>query len=224
MDKNAVTTAYGGAPAFHLEEEDIFLNQGLRQIIYRKFTGNNTIQQGFESSIKRVTDLQQLVKTDFNIELSPAQRATNCYFMPASFTTGELSTGHRERLLFVNAVIKDGAGLNYPCKYINHSQANRFLNAYNNQAWIPEPVVFIENDTLYVIIDDVMLQNMGDVYIDITYVDAPPVIDYTQPNQEIVDIPDDVMMEAINEAASIALENIESQRTSSKLQINTLQE
>ena len=51
--------------------------------------------------------------------------------------------------------------------------------------------------------------------VDITYVKKPTKFDYTKPEQEL-DFPEDVMYEIINRAVVIALENIESQRQSSK--------
>ena len=47
--------------------------------------------------------------------------------------------------------------------------------------------------------------------------------DYTQLDEEL-DLPEDVMNEVINRAVVIALENIESPRTSTKLQLNQLSE
>ena len=41
---------------------------------------------------------------------------------------------------------------------------------------------------------------------------------------DITEVPEYVMYEVINRAAVIALENIESQRTGTKVQINNLQE
>ena len=60
--------------------------------------------------------------------------------------------------------------------------------------------------------------------IDITYVSFPPIIDSANANTDINIVPDRVLYEVINRATVIALENIESKRTESKVQINNLSE
>ena len=62
MDKNATNIAFGSYPAFLPEEIDYWLNQGMYQEISNKFTGNNATKIGFEKSVKRVHDLENLIK------------------------------------------------------------------------------------------------------------------------------------------------------------------
>ena len=64
MDKNSEAVAFGGCPAFLPEEIDLFLNQAYIEVICNKYTGNNTMQVGFEGAVKRIADLQKLIKTD----------------------------------------------------------------------------------------------------------------------------------------------------------------
>ena len=64
----------------------------------------------------------------------------------------------------------------------------------------------------------------GTYTIDITYVKYPKMIDSTQHNDNIDEVPDRILYEIINRAVVIASENIESKRTETKLQINNLQE
>lgn len=59
--------------------------------------------------------------------------------------------------------------------------------------------------------------------VNITYIKRPVQFDYTNPDGEL-ELPDDVMQDVVNRAVVLALENIESQRTSSKLQLNQLSE
>jgi len=59
--------------------------------------------------------------------------------------------------------------------------------------------------------------------LDLSYVKYPEVIVNTN-TTDITEIPTQVLYEVINRAVAIALENIESQRTSSKLEIDNLQE
>src|SRR5699024_6869910 len=96
---------------------------------------------------------------------------------------------------------------------------------YNNIPWVENPVATLENDKLLVYVDPVLMQdpmyaprvedNTEFYRVDLTYVKKPTKFDYTKPEQEL-DFPEDVMYEIINRAVVIALENIESQRQSSK--------
>lgn len=64
MDKNAEAVSFGGCPAFLPEEIDLFLNQAYIEIICNKYTGQNSLNIAFEGSVKRIQDLEGLVKTD----------------------------------------------------------------------------------------------------------------------------------------------------------------
>lgn len=52
-----------GYPAFLPEEIDYWLDKALYQVISNKFTGNNTLKQPFEKSVKRISDLKGLIYT-----------------------------------------------------------------------------------------------------------------------------------------------------------------
>jgi hypothetical protein len=125
------------------------------------------------------------------------------------------------RLFYVDAVLHFG-GKQSTVDLIDHKTADKFRKTYNNNPWIPTPKATIANNQLKVYIDTV---SMAAPYsIDVTYVKYPEKIDYKQYNKEITEVPDYVLYEAVNRAVVIALENIQSQRTESKLQINNLQE
>lgn len=84
------------------------------------------------------------------------------------------------------------------------------------------PVAVLEDNDLLIYVDPIMMQENqykptdGKYAVDITYIKKPTPFDYTKPDDEL-DLPDDVMNEIINRAVVLALENIESQRTSTKL-------
>ena len=59
---------------------------------------------------------------------------------------------------------------------------------------------------------------------DITYVKYPELIQHTDYNRNITEVPDYILNEVVNRAVVIALENIESNRAQTKLQINSLEE
>ena len=213
MDKNAEAVAFGGCPAFLPEEIDLFLNQAFIEIISNKFTGQNILQVPFEGSVKRVADLEGLVKTDTNISLT-ATPNTNVLTLDDFANSGT-------RMLYVTSILHFNNSSSI-CVLVSHEDARRFLKTYNNDPWIDTPVSTLENNRLKIMIDT---YTMEDPYtMDITYVSFPPRIDSTEPTTDITVVPDRVLYEVVNRAVIIALENIESRRIETKAQINNLSE
>ena len=60
LDKNAANIGISGCPAFLQSEKAYWINKAYNQLILRKVTGNNTLQTGFEGSVKRIFDLEKL--------------------------------------------------------------------------------------------------------------------------------------------------------------------
>lgn len=216
MDKNSEAVAFGGCPAFLPEEIDLFLNQAYIEVLNNKFTGMNTMQIGFEGSVKRIADLESLIKTDKSIVAS-VETGTNVIIVDDFFG----SEGVYNRMFYITSVLhfEDNTST---CVLVDHDSARKFLKAYNNDPWIDTPVSTLEDNKLKVYVDTYTMK--APYTLDITYVKFPIKIDYTTPNTEINEVPDRVMYEVINRAVVIALENIESKRTETKLQINNLQE
>ena len=219
LDKNAQGVAFGGAPAFLPQEIDLFLNQGQDEIVSNKISGNNTLKVGFEGSQQRISELDALVRTDKNI--SSVRTEFNEFVLENVHKDGE-------RLTIWGVMLKYG---NYPtnCLLVDHNTAGLFKQTYNNIPWVEHPVSVLENNNLIIYVDPIMMEDpvyapTDDKYaVDITYIKKPKRFDYTKPDEEL-DLPDDVMTEAINRAVVLALENIESQRTAGKLQLNQLSE
>ena len=226
MDKNSQSTAFGGAPAFLDAEIDYWLDQALFQLVSTKFTGHNTLQQPFEGSVKRIQDLEKLVKTDKNISAS-LDEGTNRIVITDLLQNQAQGEG---RMFFVNAVIHWTQPLNQDVikrtpsatvQMIDHLVANRFLETYNNKPWIDTPVATIEDNSLQIYVDSTTTQ--APYTVDITYVKYPTKVEDLG-SDGLIEIPDYMHYELINIAVQLALENIESRRTETKLQINTLAE
>ena len=213
MDKNAEAVAFGGCPAFLPEEIDLFLNQAFTEIISNKFTGQNVLQVPFEGSVKRVADLEGLVKTDTNISLT-ATPNTNV------LTLDDFSNSDT-RMFYVTSILHFNNGSSI-CVLVSHEDARRFLKTYNNDPWIDTPVATLEDNTLKVMIDTYTME--APYTTDLTYVSFPPIIDSNSPTTDITVVPDRILYEVINRAVLIALDNIESRRVETKSQINNLQE
>lgn len=217
LDKNAQAASFGGCPAFLPEEIDFFLMSGYYEVLNNKFTGTNSRQEAFEGSVKRTSDLEKLIKTDTDQVVS-LDSSSNVLTLTDFFKT---SSGVNHRMFFVDAVLHFGNNRS-TCTLIDHQTAKGFLKTYNNYPWINTPVATLQDNQLKIFIDTFTMN--APYSIDITYVKHPEAIDHTQYSKNITEVPDNVLYEVINRAAVIALENIESGRIETKLQINNLQE
>ena len=103
-------------------------------MILRKVTGNNTLQTGFEGSVKRIFDLEKLIKTDYDLgegdDLLPDENKTLLFNSNSNVITINDFSKNKERMLFISAVLKFGNQAT-TIKLINHKDADRFLKTYN---------------------------------------------------------------------------------------------
>lgn len=211
MDKNSQSVAFGACPAFLPEEIDYWLNLAVLQEVSNKYTGQNALKQPFEQSIKRIHDLEKLVQTEKNI---PATKElnTNCCYIPDLFGG--------------NKMFYVGATLNFDDKksqivVVQHTQADRFKKTYNNNPWVETPIAVLENNSIYIYYDDIAM-NANNYSIDLTYVATPIKVENLTPVND--PFPEYMWEEIVNRAVELALENIESKRYQTKLQINQLDE
>lgn len=212
MDKNSQSIAFGGCPAFLPEEIDYWLNQGLYQEINTKFTGNNPSKIAFEGSIKRTHDLENLIRTDYKVVATKEANTNRCYIA---------NLFSDKRMFFVSAVLNFGDD-KANVILINHNDSQKFKKTYNNNPWIENPVCVIEDNTLYVYYDDISMN--ADTYsVDITYVKYPTKIE-DLPSAGMDEIPEYMQYEIVNRAVELALEDIESRRVQTKVQLNQLDE
>ena len=210
IDKNAPSVAFGGSPAFLPEEIDYWLNQGLYQEINTKFTGNNTLKTSFEGNVKRIHDLEGLIRTDKNVEIITETDVNRFYVL-------NLNSGNR--MFFVDAIVNSG-NKKANVALVDHITAQRFRKTYNNDPWIETPVGVIEDNALYVYYDT---HTLSPGSIDITYVKTPTKIEDLPP-AGMDEIPEYMQYEVVNRAVELALEDIESKRVQTKVQLNQLDE
>ena len=226
MDKNAQAVAYGGCPAFLPAEEDLFLNQAYNEVISNKFTGTTVTKVAFEGSVNRIADLEGLIITEDGLPITTSLLENSVILEDFTNETG-INKGYR-RMFYVSCILlfdnleQFQETQHITCTLVDHETARRFKKTYNNRPWIDIPVATIEDNKLKIYYDDVTMKDPSGIIL--TYVKRPEVIDYTKPDMDITEVPEYVMYEVINRAAVIALENIESQRTGTKVQINNLQE
>ena len=219
MDKNSQSTAYGGCPAFLPEEVDYWLNKGYYDVLTTKFSGQNSTQTVFEGSVKRISDLERLVKTDKNVSVI-LEQGTNRATLSNLLNRTQNNTG---RMFFIQAVLHWTKGNNSDSanvRLVDHETSKRFIERYNNKPWIDTPVAVIENNQLIIYIDTTTMG--GALNLDITYVKHPTLIADLPADEGLTEIPEYVQNEVVNKAVQLALDNIESQRLQNKSQLNTL--
>lgn len=222
LDKNAEGIAYGGCPAFLEEEIDIFLNQAQYEILSNKITGNNVLKADFESNLTNMSEINKLVKTEEN--LHAVKKEYNEFILDGLHDD--------DRMTIISILLKYGQ-FHTNCVITSHTLVEPFKQTYNNIPWVETPVVAVEDNKLLVYVDPILMldpkyaprkEDDKEFYrVNVTYIKKPTKFDYTRPDAEL-DFPEDVMLEIINRAVVIALENIESQRQSTKIQLNQVSE
>lgn len=212
-DKANVVSAY---PSFLEEEIDVWLNKANNMMINQKFTGNNTRRVAFEGDTKRISDLQGLVANTSIASHTAASFTTNAIRFDLSSVVDYL-------FYIVSTIRLDGVT---PSEVIlvGHEAAKKVTETGINKPWIPRPVATIADNKITIYYDTVDNQSVSKASLDLVYIKMPEVIDVlNKPNQEY-QLSDNVAYEMINLAVLMALENIESQRMSSKVETITLQE
>lgn len=216
LDKYSASTSAVIGPAFLDEEICEFANQAMVEIICNKFTGNNQLKQSFEQSVKRIADFSKLIKT-YNCP-TPTAQTTN---------TTSFSVTTTDKLLFpvtVTVTIDDGVHI---ADIIDRQTAKKYKQTATNKPWVPTPkvVIGIDNGDILVYRDPDMNAPTG---ISIEYVVQPTGLSEDDIDDDTVAFDgvfsDAVLYEIINRAALLMLDNIESQRTQIKAELNNIQE
>ena len=219
MDKSSQSVAYGGCPSFLPEEIDYWLNKAYYDVLITKFTGNNATRLPFEGSVKRISDLERLVKTDKDITAT-LEENTNKVVVTDLLNRSEDNKG---RLFFVSAIlhwVKNSTDNKATIQLTTHENAQNFVETYNNKPWISKPTAIIENNSLMIYIDPEKMD--GTYSVDITYVKHPTLISDLPDNQGLTEIPEQMQNDLVNRAVQLALEDIESKRIETKSQLNQM--
>lgn len=191
-----------GYPAFLPEEIDYWLDKAMYQVISNKFTGNNTLKQPFEKSVKRIHDLESLIVTEQSGANKQTQDSNSIVFVDV----------FKNKLFYVNCVLMFN-DKKANVLLIEHDNIKNFIQTYNNIPWMEEPVAIIENNNLVVYYDPVSM-NSENYTINLTCVKQPI----------IEELPENVQYEIISRTVLLALENIESNRSQTKSQLNQIDE
>lgn len=237
-DKANVASSY---PSLTEYEIATILDKAYNALIAQKFTGNNPRRSSFESDNKSISDLQPLIKTDvctgsldsansFSVNLPDGF----LYYISSCIehTISEKSKPMDELAVRIINV-----------KLVDHNTANKFLISPTNLPWVKTPVCYIEGNEITVIYDPMMQDLETDVYV--TFIKKPNTfvkenltgkntyltfVEEKDENGKVIvpkgyefECNDTVAEELISLAVTFALENVESQRLNTKLNMRGLE-
>lgn len=230
-DKANVASSY---PSLTEYEIATILDKAYNALIAQKFTGNNPRRSSFESDNKSISDLQPLIKTDVCTGSLDAVNSFSAnlpneflYYISSCIehTIPEKSKPMDELTVRIINV-----------KLVDHNTANKFLISPTNLPWVKTPVCYIEGNKITVIYDPMMQDLETD--ISVTFIKKPNTfvkekltegntyftwIGDTVPEAYKFECNDTVAEELISLAVTFALENVESQRLNTKLNMRGLE-
>lgn len=237
-DKANVASSY---PSLTEYEIATILDKAYNALIAQKFTGNNPRRSSFESDNKSISDLQPLIKTDVCTGSLDSANSFSAnlpdgflYYISSciKYTISKESKPMDELTVRIINV-----------KLVDHNTANKFLISPTNLPWVKTPVCYIEGNEITVIYDPMMQDLETDVYV--TFIKKPNTFvkeNLTEKNTYLtfveekdengkVIVPkgyefecnDTVAEELISLAVTFALENVESQRLNTKLNMRGLE-
>lgn len=231
-DKANVASSY---PSLTEYEIATILDKAYNALIAQKFTGNNPRRSSFESDNKSISDLQPLIKTDVcstgslnNVNSFSAELPNGFLYYISSYIEYNVSEESGPMDELTTRIIN--------LKLVDHNTANKFLISQTNLPWVKTPVCYIEDNKITVIYDPMMQNLETDVYI--TFIKKPNTfvkenltegatffswVGNTVPDAYKFECNDTVAEELISLAVTFALENVESQRLNTKLNMRGLE-
>ena len=228
-DKANVTSSY---PSLTEYEVATILDKAYNALIAQKITGNNVRRASFESDTKSISDIEPLIR-----------RISRTLSQDSEISNAKKASLPNDMLYFIQAYLKqtttttpmDGKTTrDLPVSLVSHEVATRFYASPYNLPWIKKPVCFIENGTIHVIHDPINVPNND---CTIVYIKKPNAFakkltvssmgsdSYFDGNGEDYEFEcnSTVAEELISLAIAFALENVESSRLNSKLNMRGLE-
>ena len=151
-DKANVTSSY---PSLTKYEVATLLDKAYLTLIARKLTGNNTRRAPFEYDTKAVEDLRPLLTTG---NYFPSQDKKNIisdnefvYDIPTDMLY--YIDGHMNYFVGTLNPADNTPHRKQNVRSIPHMLADKFRSTATNMPWIPEPVSFMEEDGVHVLMD-----------------------------------------------------------------------
>lgn len=220
-DKADISSSY---PSLTIYEIATLLDKAYLALLSQKVTGNNPRQSVLDSDPKAMSDIQNLIK-----------KFDCCDYEEADYQnefTCNIDTKEGENVLFLTeAFIKP-----HNQKYYNNNvllissvYAPKFRITTHNKPWIKQPVCFMQDDQLHVLLDRTIQSEYPDVRV--VCICKPYLFTdkktsdsaYNILTDTEMQIPDTTCEELINLAIIFACENVENPRLSSKIQTKSLE-
>lgn len=237
-DKANVASSY---PSLTEYEIATILDKAYNALIAQKFTGNNPRRSSFESDNKSISDLQPLIKTDVCTGSLDSANSFSAN-LPDGFLY-YISSCIEHTISKESKPMDELAVRIINVKLVDHNTANKFLISPTNLPWVKTPVCYIEGNEITVIYDPMMQDLETDVYI--TFIKKPNTfvkenltgkntyltfVEEKDENGKVIvpkgyefECNDTVAEELISLAVTFALENVESQRLNTKLNMRGLE-
>ena len=212
-DKANITSSY---PSLTDYEIATILDKAYLALIAQKVTGTNFRKAPFEIDTKAIEDIQQLIKRSNLSHSNALAIAKNEYVF-------ELPT---DFLYFVNGDVNI-SGDSYNSSITTHDIAAGYKVTANNLPWINEPIVYMENKKVHVLIDAYKYPAPSVEY-NMQYVKAPSkFVDdkrhTVKPKNTVFELNDSMAEELINLAIIMSLEIVESTRLDNKIKTAPLE-
>ena len=246
-DKANVTSSY---PSLTEYEVATVLDKAYNALIAQKITGNNVRRAGFEADTKAIADIEPLVVRSRNNTITPSDNIRNgyeldmanldpemLYFVQAYLKQKPNNAPGKFPMDDKNDAVLDAREL--PVQLVSHEMATKFFATAYNLPWIKIPVCFIESNKLHFVCDPInkpLTTGASVVYIKkpntfVKELETAPQGWVSYFDWSGADVPaayqfecnDTVAEELISLAVAFALENVESQRLNSKLNMRGLE-
>lgn len=222
-DKANIASSY---PSLTDYEIATLLDKAYLALIAQKVTGNNPRKANFEQDTKAIEDIRPLVETSNKLTtVSGESYAENdfVYELPDNmlyYISSRMKTSKTTSSI-------DNASHNIQnISLMNHALCEKFLSTDNNLPWMTNPVAFIEDDNLHVLVD---LYKLKDVYtkdVYVTFIKTPNK--FTSEDNGVnttseFELSDTMAEELINLAIVFATNTVESSKLQSQTSLLSLE-
>lgn len=222
-DKANITSSY---PSLTDYEIATVLDKAYLALIAQKVTGNNARRVAFEADIKAIEDIRPLIKRQqLYKEDNYLYTASNEY----------VYTIPSDMLYFVDGYVKlfgniesldEDQHIGQSVVLMPHSVAQKYRATNSNMPWVKEPVLSIEGDKMYLLIDQYSyLKNPGTLDMMLIYIHKPNkfIVNNAVDRTSDFELNDSMAEELINLAVLMSLEIVESTRQESKSKLTVLE-
>ena len=206
-DKANITSSY---PSLTKYEIATILDKAYLALIAQKLTGNNPRRSGFESDIKAIEDIQPLITTSSESQVDSDQNEYT-FNLPSDF------------LYYVSSMVLLNNTKSI-VRLVTHADAQQYKETDINYPWVKQPVAYIEDNKINVLVDP---SKTGNPTISFTYIKEPQKFaknDGTTNSDSIqFELNSTMAEELIDLAIIMSTEIVESSRLTTKINTRSLE-